>query len=290
MGNCDGNNVRFVFSLYFCNQFNDNTMKRPKNLLLFFFVMLTMMSTSCVTSKKVRYLRDMPIEGVPLNEKFEATIAPNDELRIYVMGDGKNDELVKPFNVLGTAGSNTANNRMGYLVDVNGNIEFPVLGELHVEGLTRLQLQDTIASHLKSNGYLSNPNVMVRLMNFKIFFLGTESGKVININEERCTFLEALAMSGGLSLYTRRDRIGVMREVNGKMVIHYLDPRSTEIFNDEFFLLQQNDIIFTEVGSRRFLKEGYSNWTWVLSGVSSIITAITSYLTLQKLLSKSTTR
>ena len=94
-------------------------------------------------------------------------------------------------------------------------------------------------------------------------------------------------MAGGLELYTRRDRIGVMREVDGRMVIHYLDPRSTEIFNDDFFLLQQNDIIFTEVGTRRFLKEGYSNWTWVLSGVSTVITAITSYLTLKKLLTNS---
>lgn len=265
-------------------------MKTTKSLLLFLFVMLAMMTSSCVTSKSVRYLRDMPPEGVPLNEKFEATIAPNDELRIYVLSDGKNEELVKPFNVLGSAGSSSSSNRMGYLVDVNGNIEFPVLGELHVEGLTRLQLQDTITARLKNNGYLSNPNVMVRLLNFKVFFLGTESGKVISINEERCTFLEALAMAGGLELYTRRDRIGVMREVDGKMVVHYLDPRSTEIFNDEFFLLQQNDIIFTEVGTRRFLREGYSNWTWILSGVSTVITAITSYLTLQKLLSNQPSR
>ena len=267
-----------------------DTMKTTKSLLLFLFVMLAMMTSSCVTSKSVRYLRDMPPEGVPLNEKFEATIAPNDELRIYVLSDGKNEELVKPFNVLGSAGSSSSSNRMGYLVDVNGNIEFPVLGELHVEGLTRLQLQDTITARLKNNGYLSNPNVMVRLLNFKVFFLGTESGKVISINEERCTFLEALAMAGGLELYTRRDRIGVMREVDGKMVVHYLDPRSTEIFNDEFFLLQQNDIIFTEVGTRRFLREGYSNWTWILSGVSTVITAITSYLTLQKLLSNQPSR
>jgi len=263
-------------------------MKISKTFFLFLFIAVAMMTTSCVTSKKVRYLRDMPIAGVPLNDRFEATIAPYDELRIYVM-QGKDEELVKPFNVFGSAGSTTSQGRMGYLVDVNGNIEFPVLGELHVQGLTRLQLQDTIASHLVSKGYLSNPTVMVRFLNFKVFVLGTESGKVLNISEERCTFLEALAMAGGLELYTRRDRIGVMREVDGRMVIHYLDPRSTEIFNDDFFLLQQNDIIFTEVGTRRFLKEGYSNWTWVLSGVSTVITAITSYLTLQKLLSKPTT-
>lgn len=256
-------------------------MKKSRLLLLFSIVLIVLMSTSCVTSKKVRYLRDMPTYGVPLNDKFEATIVPYDELRIYVLGDGKNEELVKPFNVLGTAGANTTN-RMGYLVDVNGNIEFPVLGELHVAGLTRLQLQDLIAEQLKSNGYLSNPNVMVRFLNFKVFYLGTESGKVLNINEERCTFLEALAMAGGLDLYTRRDRIGVMREVNGKMVIHYLDPRSVEIFDDEFFLLQQNDIIFTEAGSRRFLKESYSNWQWLVSGITSVVSLYLLYKSIEK--------
>ena len=171
---------------------------------------------------------------------------------------------------------------MGYLVDVNGNIEFPVLGELHVQGLTRLELQDLIAEKLKSNGYLSNPNVMVRFLNFKVFFLGTESGKVINITEERCTFLEALAMADGLSLYTRRDRIGVMREVNGRMVIHYLDPRSVDIFDDDFYLLQQNDIIFTEAGSRRFLKESYSNWQWIVSGITSLVSLYLLYKSIEK--------
>ncbi len=247
---------------------------------------LAVMNTSCVTSKKVRYLRDMPTWGVPLNEKYEAVIVPYDELRIYVLPDGKNDELVKPFNVLGSVDNTASQNRMGYLVDVNGNIEFPVLGELHVEGLTRLQLQDTIAARIERNGYLNNPNVMVRCTNFKVFFLGTESGKVINVENERCTFLEALAMSGGLDLYTRRDRIGVMRQVNGKMVIHYLDPRSTEIFNDEFFLLQQNDIIFMEAGSHRFLKEGYSNWQWIFSGISSLVSLYLLYKSIENDLQK----
>ena len=189
---------------------------------------------------------------------------------------------MKPFNVLGTAGANVSNNQLGYLVDVNGNIEFPVLGELHVAGLTRLQLQDMITEQLKSNGYLSNPNVMVRFLNFKVFVLGTESGKVLNITEERCTFLEALALAGGLDLYTRRDRIGVMREVNGKMVVHYLDPRSTEIFNDDFYLLQQNDIIFTEVGTRRFLRESYSNWQWIVSGITSLVSVYLLYKSIKK--------
>ena len=258
-------------------------MRYPKVLLFTALTLLAVLSTSCVTSKKVRYLRDMPTYGVPLNENYEATIVPYDELRIYVMSDGKNEELVKPFNVLGNIGTTTTQGRMGYLVDVKGNIEFPVLGELHVEGLTRLQLQDLITSKIKENGYLSNPNVMVRFMNFKVFVLGTESGKVLNIDNERCTFLEALAMAGGLDLYTRRDRIGVMRQVNGKMVIHYMDPRSVDIFDDDFFLLQQNDIIFTEAATRRFLKESYANWSLLLTAITSLGSLAALYLTVQKL-------
>ena len=258
-------------------------MRYPKVLLFTALTLLAVLSTSCVTSKKVRYLRDMPTYGVPLNENYEATIVPYDELRIYVMDDGKNEELLKPFNVMGNIGNNAGSGQMGYLVDVKGNIEFPVLGELHVEGLTRLQLQDLITSRIKENGYLSNPNVMVRFMNFKVFVLGTESGKVLNIDNERCTFLEALAMAGGLDLYTRRDRIGVMRQVNGKMVIHYLDPRSVDIFDDEFFLLQQNDIIFTEAATRRFMRESYANWSLLLSTLTTLGSLAALYLTVQKL-------
>lgn len=256
-------------------------MYKKELVLLLSLVAMVFMMSSCVTSKSVRYLQDMPREGLPLNETLEATICPYDELRIRVYSDGGDeDELIKPFNVVG--GSLTYDAYYsGYLVDVNGNIQFPILGNIHVEGLTRLQLQDTIKSKLQTNGYINNPLVVVRFMNFKVFFLGSTGGKVINITNERCTFLEALAMSGGLDLYTRRDRIGVMREVNGRRIIHYLDPRSTAIFDDEFFLLQQNDIIFTEINSHRYITEAYSNWSLFLSALSSIATLLALWRTFQ---------
>ena len=259
-------------------------MKTNKSTFYFLFLIaLAVSATSCVTTKTVRYLQDMPTYGMPINESLEATVAPFDELRIYVLSNtGKDDELIKPFNVLGGNLSQNNNNQgMGYLVDANGNIQFPVLGELHVEGLTRLQLQDTIAAQLILNGQLKDPLVVARFMNFKVFMLSSSGGKVINVNNERCTFLEALAMAGGLDWYTRRDRIGVMREVNGKRVIHYLDPRSTEIFNDEFFVLQQNDIIFTEERPYKFFN---SNLNTVLGFISSITGLATSAVAIYSLI------
>ena len=252
-------------------------MKKSKLVLFLALVVMAMMTSSCVTAKKVRYLQDMPKEGVPLNENLEATVCPYDELRIQVYSNGDDNELVRPFNIGGVAGAGGYGGYGGYLVDVYGNIQFPILGDIHVEGLTRLQLQDTIRTMLETNGYINNPLVMVRFMNFRVFFLTGEGGKVINITNERCTFLEALAMSGGLDLYTRRDRIGVMREVDGKRIIHYLDPRSVSVFDDEFFLLQQNDIIFTEVSPRRYFTEGLGSWNLMLSAISAIISVLGIY-------------
>lgn len=266
-------------------------MKTNKIVLFMALVVLALASSSCVTTKHVRYLQDMPINGLPISKTLEATVAPFDELRIQVVTkSGQNEELLKPFNQLhGNSGGSYAGNSSGgngslsgYLVDSRGNIQFPVLGDLHVAGLTRLQLQDTIAARITRNGYLKDPLVVARFMNFKVFMLSSSGGKVINVPNERCTFLEALAMAGGLDWYTRRDRIGVMREVGGKRVIHYLDPRSTDIFNDEFFVLQQNDIIFTEERPYKFFSNNLSTVLGLVSSVTSVVAIYTMVYSLFK--------
>ena len=263
-------------------------MRTNKIALFFCVVLLAFATSSCVTAKHVRYLQNMPTEGLPINKTLEATVAPFDELRIQVVTkSGQNEELLKPFSQLRNSteyGVNSTNNAIlsGYLVDANGNIQFPVLGELHVAGLTRLQLQDTIAARITSNGYLKDPLVVARFMNFKVFFLSSSGGKVINVPNERCTFLEALAMAGGLDWYTRRDRIGVMREVDGKRVIHYLDPRSTAIFDDDFFVLQQNDIIFTEERSYRFFSNNLNTILGLVSSLTSVFAIYTMVYTIIK--------
>jgi len=113
--------------------------------------------------------------------------------------------------------------------------------------------------------------------------LSSSGGKVISIADERCTFLEALTMAGGLDWYTRRDRIGVMREVEGKRVIHYLDPRSTDVFNDDFFVLQQNDIIFTEERPYKFFNANVSTVLGFISSITGLVTSAVSVVTLYRL-------
>lgn len=241
-----------------------------------FFVLLLVAVSSCVTSKEVSYLQNLKHnQTIPLSEKFEALISPNDQLRITVIGVGDEKELAEPFNPFGNAQNVGSQNNIGYLVDVNGDIQFPTLGKMHVKGMTRLQLQETIANKLIEGRYMNNPMVDVRFMNFKVFVLGTaDGGKVLNIENERCTFLEALAMAGGLNQFTKRDRIAVMREENGKIVTHFLDPRSTDVFYDPFFLLQQNDIIVTQSFRRVYTQNVLSTSLSVLTAVTSLVSTI----------------
>ena len=246
------------------------------NKLVLCLAFLTVMLGSCVTPKEVNYLSDLtPGQNIPLNSRFEPVISPNDQLRIGVIGFGIEKELAEPFNPFGSVQGVGARSGNGYLVDVEGNIQFPIMGALHVQGLTRLQLQDTIRCRLIADGHMTNPMVDVRFENFRVFVLGTsDGGKVLNIENERCTFLEALAMAGGLDRYTRRDRIAVLREVDGELVVHYLDPRSAEVFNDPFFLLQQNDIIVTQSFERTYAQELFNTTLAMISTTASLVSTV----------------
>ncbi len=241
-----------------------------------------LLATSCMTPKKLLYLQDMnDSTQVDLNQRYEARIAPSDRLGIFVSSymSAKDAGLVDVFNQkrIYTASRSGIEN-YGYLVDAYGDIYFPVLGRLHVSGLTRLQLQDTLTRLLVDGGYLKDPLVSVEFSNFRINFIGgPEGGKVIYVDDDRCTLFEALALAGDLSVYSRRDKVKVIREVNGKMTCHTLDPRSTKIFNDPYFQLQQNDIVMTQSFRGQYYRRELSYWmSWVsaITSVSSLVTMI----------------
>ncbi|MBR4228699.1 MAG: polysaccharide biosynthesis/export family protein [Bacteroidales bacterium] len=220
-------------------------------------------ASSCVTTRKIAYLQDMRHETqIELENRFEAVIAPYDELEVII--STFESDLAKPFNIYSAAEGalrNGANRDLGYLVDQYGNIELPVLGSVQAAGLTRLQLQDKVRQLLIDGNYLNDPYVMVRFKDFKIFFLGSDGGKAISIPNERCTFLEALALSGDLGIFTTRNKVMVMREIDGRMVSRYLDPRSSKVFNDPFFMLQQNDFIITRSTRYHNFQESFNQWS-----------------------------
>lgn len=239
-----------------------------------------MSAVSCVTNKKVAYLQDMKHgTQIELENKFEAVISPYDELDVII--SCFDSDLAKPFNIYSAAQTAVRNGQqnLAYLVDQYGDIELPVLGKIHAAGLTRLQLQEKVQNLLIAGGYISDPYVMVRFRDFKVFFLGSNGGKAITIPNERCTFLEALALSGDLNVYTNRHKIAVMREVDGRIVTRYLDPRSSKVFRDPFFMLQQNDFIITQNTSYRNFMESYNLWTPIVSTFSTMVSIASLYVT-----------
>ena len=242
-------------------------------------------AASCVTTKRIAYLQDMHHGSqIELENTFEAVVAPYDELDVYI--SCFDQELARPFNIRSvTSGSATGGStHLAYLVDVYGDIELPVLGKIHAAGFTRLKLQEKIAQMLIEGNYISEPFVLVRFRSYKIFFLGANGGKSITIPNERCTFLEALALSGDLSVFTNRTKIAVLREVDGKMTMRYLDPRSSKVFDDPYYMLQQNDFIITRnipfknlIDSSGQLRAALSIFS-TLTSTASLVMLIISYL------------
>lgn len=255
------------------------------------FVVL-MLSSCSTTRKDLLYFTDMKeLEEYPVVQKYEAIIHRDDKLSIIV--SAKDPMLALPFNMPGTGGysvdmngnittSNSnissTDNKPGYLVDLNGDIDFPVLGKLHVAGLSRAQATTLIKNQLQDQGYLKDPIVVVNFQNFHFTVLG-EVGSVgtYDVTGDRINLLEALSMAGDLTEHSRLDRIGVIREYGNVRRIVWHDIRSKDIFTSPCFYLQQNDIVYVEPSSMK-AQQLDQRKTSIITSALSIITTITSML------------
>jgi polysaccharide export outer membrane protein len=133
----------------------------------------------------------------------------------------------------------------GYLVDENGNIQFQGLGQLHIEGLTRSALRDTL--DVKLMPFLVHPYYSIRFLNYKFTMLGEVARPgIFSIPGERVSLLEALGMAGDMTFYGRRDNVLVMRENDGKREWARLDLTKPEIVASPYFYLQSNDVVVIE--------------------------------------------
>lgn len=138
----------------------------------------------------------------------------------------------------------------GYLVDEKGDIEFQGLGLLHVEGLTKDQLRDTLDSRLKD--FLKNPYYTIRFMNYRFTMLGEVAHPgIFSIPGEHVSLLEAIGLAGDLTFYGRRDNVLIIRETNGKREWARLDLTKPEIMGSPYFYLQQNDVVIVEANKKK---------------------------------------
>lgn len=262
-------------------------------LLLFLFNVL--LFSSCATRKDLVYLRDMEeLKEYPVFQKYEAVIHRDDRLSITV--SCKNPELTLPFNIPGSSDYSIGldgnisttmpvtgpsdNSNKGYLVDINGEIDFPVLGKLKVEGRTRGQVKELITKRLIEEDLIKDPIVMVNFLNFKITVLGeVGSPGVYDINGDRITLLEAIAKAGDIGDDGRVDRVAVIREYGNKRRIMFHDLRSRDVFNSPCYYLQQNDIVYVEPSSNKTRDNAQRTFS-TFSMILSFVTTITSLIVL----------
>ena len=249
-------------------------------------MVLTVLLASCVTPKDIIYFQDAGNYSLYNNvESYEVRIHHDDLLAIMV--NSQSSEAALPFNLpianYYVGGDSYGQQRLlGYLVDSNGDIDFPVLGKLHVEGLMRNELRELIKTKLIEEGQLKDPIVTVNFLNFKISVQGEVNRPgTFFIQGERITLLEALSMAGDLTIYGRRDRVAVIRETSGKRSILYHNLSSTEIFQSPCYYLQQNDNVYVEPNKRRVqqsnINQNNSAAVW-LSIVSVLLTTISLFV------------
>ena len=253
---------------------------------LLFFTLTCILLASCQSYKKVPYLQD-PGEAqraVAEAKLYDARILPKDLLTIVV--SCSDPELAEPFNLtVSTPVSNTQKSLTSqpalqqYLVDNRGNIDFPVLGTLHIGGLTKGEEESLIREKLK--GYIKeNTIVTVRMANYKISVIGeVNSPGTFTISNEKVNLFEALAMAGDLTIYGVRDNVKLIREdKNGHKQFVTLNLNDADLLLSPYYQLQQNDILYVTPNKTKAQSAdiGTSTTMWI-SGFS-ILVSIASLL------------
>lgn len=227
-----------------------------KILRTVFLLAIPIYLISCGATRKTQspyYLQKVTDTTVKNEVTFtELKIQKNDNLSIQVYSASTKPEVDQLYN-LPVSTSNNGQAIGGFLVDANGNIQYPRLGTIHAEGLTKQQLGDTIREKLtKPVELLSNPTVIVRFVNIKITVLGNVGHEgVLSIPGEKLTILEAVGLAGGITDYGKKDKVKIIREADGKREIGYVNLSSDSLFKSPYYNLVQNDILIIEPTGRR---------------------------------------
>ena len=222
-------------------------------------IFLCCVLASCNASKNVVYLQDVTdgaTDKTSINPGI--VIQPKDMLSIVV--SSRNPELAVAFNLplitsfAGTesVASGASQKLLGYMVDMEGDIDFPIFGKMHVAGLTRHQLVYMIKQKLTMKNLIKDPVITVEIMNFRVSVMGEVAAPgTFNVSSDRITILEALSMAGDLTIYGKRDNVLVRREKGDQISYHKVDLRSRDLYRSPVYYLQQNDVVYVEPNKTR---------------------------------------
>lgn len=258
-----------------------------KKLLYSLVVMvaMTLFLGSCSSIKKIPYLKNADSVSLAASKVlYDAKIMPKDQLTITVITT--NPQASAPFNLsvsntVGAGGQlgSGAGSLQGYLVDNDGDIDFPIVGKIHVAGLTKTQCEDLIKS--KVSPFLAveeKPIVTVRMASYRVTVIGEVGNPgVVQVPTEKMSIIEALAQSGDLTIYGKRDNIMLIREdASGEKSIHRLNLNDANIINSPYYYLQQNDILYVEPNKIKAQNSVIGSSTTLWFSFVSILTSLAS--------------
>ena len=258
-----------------------------KNIFILLINLVFVFLNSCTSQKKLDYLQN--IENVALETSIKnakSTIQPNDQLVILVTA--KDMDVVKPFNQNFSSGQilqySTASNNMPtqnqtstsgptYIVDTQGNIDFPVIGKINTENKTTEELRDVLKKEISK--YVVNPQVSVKNTNYKITVLGEVNRPgTYNIPEAQTTVLEVLGLAGDLTIYGNREDILVLRNIDGTMTKERIDLTKADFINSPYFYLKQNDVIIVSPNETKQKSSRLDPNAGIYISVASIVVTI----------------
>ncbi len=195
-----------------------------------------------------------------------------------------NPDASAAFNTPNSGGSTPSGGAgapVGYLVNTEGSIQFPLIGNIKAEGLTKNQLKDNIAKTLIEKKLLLDPIVTIRFVNFRVTVLGeVNHPTVVSVPNEKISLLEALGLAGDMTIYAKRNNVLVIREANDQKIIQRLNLNSEELFTSPYYYLQSNDIVYVEPNKAKVASvSGGMQWApIVMSGVSLLLIAATQLI------------
>ncbi|MBR6457195.1 MAG: polysaccharide biosynthesis/export family protein [Bacteroidales bacterium] len=243
------------------------------------------LAVGCASSKQILYFQDIDDRTLgKLSNEYEAVIKKDDRLVIVVSGPDKT--VTAPYNLtlgeMTTGGSGSYNpeqSTLSYLVDPEGNIDFPILGKIHVEGMTRNDLVNYLTAEIGKD--VKEPIVYVSFKNYKITVLGeVRSPGTYTFDSEKVNILQALGRAGDLNLTAQREGILLIREIDGLQTHVNIDLRNSDILESPYFYMQQNDVLYVPPSATRVMTATTATgiWSTILSSITTLI-AIISFAT-----------
>jgi polysaccharide export outer membrane protein len=232
-------------------------------------LLLVMLTSSCVSSKKILYFQDA--DGVTMQDSiqnFEPTFQVGDVLKIHI--SAIDTEAARPFNLY--------QGKQTYLTSIDGTVNIPVLGNINVLGLTNKQLTELLTQRLSD--YITKPIVNVRLVNFKVSVLGeVRNPGTYAVTNERISILEAISLAEDLTIQGERSTVTLIREQAGKRSMVNIDLTSKALFNSPYFYLKQNDVLYVAPNKSKINSSAIGPNTGVFVTLLSALISIIAILT-----------